>query len=308
MTSFRWLDLLSGPPDTSVLLEDQASYSQFNKDTDTISEIFLWMFIVECGLHLKTILKHQNKSSNQLLQHPLESAPHETPADISHRFYSLSLMPLTRLKLSQAKAAKLAAAWLINDYHQAEGIIDECYCSKINAKAIVIRPPTAGLRIIKLKGGDENVESLSHVMLQLREHLKSPLYFHFNLIIGKGFGLRLIYMVFCKEHDVPTKQKWLADIPESPDLQSNRNDGASWPRVKVNLQYENSREKWETEFFTGEIWAKVQAGQAFEKFIEVDPGGTISAKIQGGILGQHKFSLSNCPCEVSALAQLSKDR
>lgn len=99
-------------------------------------------------------------------------------------------------------------------------------CNALNNHDIITRPPTAGLRILKINAIDRKEYNLAEDMLRvLKDHLLSPLFLHFDLVIGsEEFGRHLVYKYFCSDQvkkgisvDHPSK-----DMPERLDLQSNK--------------------------------------------------------------------------------------
>lgn len=72
-------------------------------------------------------------------------------------------------------------------------------CGIPNNAPIYIKPVAAGLRILKLSGGIRCAANLALALKQLEQALESPLYLHFDLVIGVGIGRILARTMFCED-------------------------------------------------------------------------------------------------------------
>lgn len=86
---------------------------------------------------------------------------------------------------------------------------EDCYrpplciiCRKPNNASFIIKPITAGVRVLFLEGKVQDSRCIVQFLSFLRKTLRVPLYRHFDLAIGKGIGIFFILMLFCKEAGV----------------------------------------------------------------------------------------------------------
>jgi hypothetical protein len=75
-------------------------------------------------------------------------------------------------------------------------------CRAANHTPLHVKPPTAGVRILRLSGPVEAAQGMASFLRSLRSVVRSPLHDHFDLVIASGIGMFFAVMLFCKRATV----------------------------------------------------------------------------------------------------------
>lgn len=88
--------------------------------------------------------------------------------------------------------------------HRANSGFENCrpplclICKQSNHASLILKPATAGVRILVLEGTIHESKYIAQFLVSLRKIVQVPLQQHFNMVIGKGVGIFFILMLFCK--------------------------------------------------------------------------------------------------------------
>ncbi|KAK4243347.1 hypothetical protein C7999DRAFT_18288, partial [Corynascus novoguineensis] len=89
---------------------------------------------------------------------------------------------------------------------EAEGqslLLSTCvFCGAANDIPLHVKPSRAGVRILRLPGPVEEAREMANFLRSLRSALRSPLHYHFEMVIASGIGMFFALMLFCKHATV----------------------------------------------------------------------------------------------------------
>lgn len=98
-------------------------------------------------------------------------------------------------------------------YCSGNGFLVRCLlCGEANYKSLRSKPPTAGVRVLKLSGTIAEAQAMCCFLRTLRSKLRVPLHECFDLVIADGVGVFFAIMIFCKQASVEECEYHLGNL------------------------------------------------------------------------------------------------
>lgn len=126
--------------------------------------------------------------------------------------------------------------WCVQRHGGPHGLNKCLVCGVDQANSLQAKPRSAGARILSLQGAVEDAPAIARCLRSLRSELRSPLWQHFDLVVGDGVGLFFVLMLFCKQASVADCQHHLGNLKSAKLRASEFNFGPNLRFARTELR------------------------------------------------------------------------